>query len=724
MRRHGCGDGRKRHEGFRIRKPREVHCATDVFVGRDGFTTVGAAVAILLSCSLAFFCLWSARTQARAAGIQAACDVAALAAQNEIAEFVLAVRVADATLLSMSLTGLAALGVGTVCCCVPAAAPTGMKLIDAGRSIVAKRDDMAVAEQRALNAAQDGLSLIAQSQAQAVLRENEPELGGEGIGYVELVPADAPDVDVGFSDAMTDAAQDAADAGELIAEAGQAAEDASRDAADARIEAWKNDCGNYPSACMAERAESLSSMTDAENPIALTVDAWSFSDALSRAKSYYEYRVAEERPDSDSVEDQVRSAMRSKFYEYVLGELAEARVIDDGVSVPDIYFPELFSDTDGMRETRLYSEKAYPVSDGVIHAYGACPGIGSAVSGQGSLEELEAGKYTTCLVCQFGADSLGRVASASTSIENGFEHHYREVARAARKYCEAQAKALPLAQEAKNLVEERLDSIVAALEEVGSCRISAYPPGRFGVLTAYAFDASSEDDASSFFEGPSDIGSFAAVSSAIMVEDQAENAISSLLDGAAEEIGPPLSDAGGVVLGIWGSLLEAYGTGVEGLTEGVSEALGGLPLVSASGLGPWAADALESAIESAGLDPVETAPPKPVIANSVHVASKGDGPMAQAILALKEGASNANRIALRRGGPSRKAWRNDFFVEVFRTRSLRRFGRPDDGGGGGRDARDGDAGLRLRQRICFRRGLRGVRHRRPRFGPHAGGRRL
>lgn len=622
--------------GFGGGRFRRASCATDVFVGKDGFTTIGAAVAILLSCSLAFLCLWTARSQARAAGVQAACDTAALAAQNEVAEFVLAVRVADATLLTMSLTGLAALGIGTVCCCVPAAAPAGAKLIDAGKAIVEQRDEVARVEQRALNAAQDGLVLLAQSQAQAVLRENGTEIGGSGVGYVELVPEEAPEVEVGFSDAARDAAQGASEAQGRITEAGEAAEEAAREAADAKIEAWEHDCGAYPSPCMAERAKSLSAISDEDNPIALAVDAWSFSDALSRAKAYYEHRIAEERPASDSVDERVRSAMRLTFYEYALEELGKGRAVDDGISAPDIYFPELFADTDGMRETSLYAERAYPVADGALHAYGECPGIKGVPSGFGSLEELEAGMYATCSVCRFDADALGRVAAASTSIENGFEHHYREVARAARAYCEAQSRALPLIDEAKALVEERLDVIKEALGEVSSQRVEAYPPGRFGVVAAYVFDTATEPDASSFFEGPSDMGSFAAVSSAVMVEDSTENAMSSLLDGAAEGVGPPLSEAGDAVLGIWGSLLDAYGSGVEGMVEGVSGALDGLPLASASGLGEWAAGALEEVIASAGLEPVETAPPKPVIENSMHVASKGEGPLSQAICAMKE----------------------------------------------------------------------------------------
>ena len=639
--------------------PRRVECFTDIFVNRQGFTTVGAAIAILLSCILAFFCLWASRAQSQAAGVQAACDAAALAAENEVAEFVLSVRVADATLLTMSLTGLAALGVGTVCCCVPAAASAGAKFLDAGKAILEKRDDVARAEKKVLDAAQDALPLTAQAQAQAVLQENGAEIDGSGIGYIELVPSDAPEVDVGFSDAAQEAAQDAPQTGAEITDAAQKAEEAAQEAADARIRAWKHDCGNYPSPCMAERASVLSGITTAENPIAHSVDTWSFSDALARAKAYYAHRAAEEAPLSDSVEEQVRSAMRAKFYEYVIEELRSARAVDDGVSPPDIYFPEFFSNTDGMRGTRLYTEKAYPVAGGALHAYAGCPGIEGSVEGTGSLAEFESGAYEKCPVCQFDAATLGKVAAASTSIDNGFEHHYREVARAAKDYCAAQAVALPAAQEVKDFVGESLDVIMEAFEDVAARRVEAYPPGRFGALAAYAFDASSAPADSSFFSAPSAAGSFAAVSSAIMVEDQDENVLSSLLDGVEEDIGPPLTDAGDAVLGIWGTLLDAYGSGVEGLTDGVSNMLDGIPLASASGLGPWASDALMDAIASVGLEPANTSAAKPVVANSSHVAAKGDGPVAQAILALK-GESSSPRTARRDVGLIRRRHRAGF----------------------------------------------------------------
>ncbi len=629
---------------------RRIECMTDVFVDGQGFTTAGSAVAILLACTLAFFCVWSARAQSQAAGVQAVADSMVLAAENEVAEFILTVRVADATLLTMSLTGLAALAVGTVCCCVPAGATVGTKLIEAGKTILSKRDDVARGFDKTLNAAQDALPALAQAQAQVVLQENADAIGGSALGLVELVPSEAPDVKVGTSKAGTEAAE-AADAasGELI-EAAQEAEDAAQEAADAKIRAWEYDCGLSPQACMAERAQSLSSITDAENPIALSVETWSFADALERAQAYYAHRAQDEAPASSSVEEQVRSAMRSKFYEYAIAELAEGRAIDDGTTQPDLYFPELYRNTAQMRETYLYTEKVYPVSGGALHAYEGCPGIDS-VEGSGSLEQLELGTYEECEVCQFDADSLGRVASASTSIGNGFEYYYRKVAELANEYSEAQAKALPAANEVKEQAQGVLDIIMEALDELAGERVEAYPPGRYGALAGISFTDDETEADSSFFAGE-DSGTFAAVSAAILVEDEEENALASLLDGVAEDIGSPLTDAGATVLELWGTLIGAYGSGVEGLTEGIENLLDSIPLVSASGLGTWASETLTGMLESAGLEPSNTASAKPVVANTEHVATRGDGTLSQAILTLK-GESSSETRRIRSPGPRR-----------------------------------------------------------------------
>ena len=141
-----------------------------------------------------------------------------------------------------------------------------------------------------------------------------------------------------------------------------------------------------------------------------------------------------------------------------------------------------------------------------------------------------------------------------------------------------------------------------------------------------------------FFTGP-DLGQFAAISASILVEDENEDALAHLLDDVSEGIGPPLSDGGEVVLALWSGLLSAYGKGAEGMCDCVSDVLDSLPLVSAAGLGDWASSQLMELLNAAGLEPANTAAAKSVTSNTLPVAERGTGPVAEAIRALKGGGS-------------------------------------------------------------------------------------
>lgn len=603
------------------------------FCGQGGFTTVGAACAILVTCALVMGCLWAANSTSRAAGVQSAADAAALAAENEVAEFVIAVRVADATLLTMSLTGLSLVGAGAVCCCFPPAAAAGTRLMDVGKAILQKRDSVAQAEHKALNAAQDALVPAAQLQAQTVIQENAQELGGSAVGYVELVPQDAPEVVVGTYGASQEAVEEIEGGAEDLKQAAEVAEEESKRAAEALKEAWLHDCGAMPDYCMAQRAQTLAGMGAAENPVATSVHTWSFSMAIRRTQAYYRHRLANEAPQGPGTEEAARSALRVEFYTFAVQEMAKAHAHEPAEGVPDINMPLLPRNTSEMRQTTLYTDASYPVAGGALHAWPGCPKAGAA-QGQGSLAQLEAGTYARCEECGFDAAALGKVAAASTSIENGYEYHYRIVAQCAQEYCEAKAAAEPASQQVKQTLGTMLDALKEAFDEAVSCRVEAYPPGRYGTLSAIAFEAGAPPGTSSFFLG-SDLGSFAAVSAAVLAEDEEEDVISSLFDGIAQEVGPPLSDAGSAVLGLWSALLDAYKTGIEGLKSGVEDLLSGIPLVGASGLGTWAAQALGDMLDEVGLAPANIGAAKPVVSNTAVVAAKGEGPIAQSVNAAK-----------------------------------------------------------------------------------------
>lgn len=589
----------------------------DLFRDESGFTTLGAALAILLSCSLLFFGLWTSRSLSRAAGVQAVADSCALAAENEVSEFVLAVRAADATLLTLSLTGISLLGVGTVCCCVPGAQTAGLKFLDAGRAVLDKREDVARAEEAALNAAQKGLVVAAQAQAQMVASENAETIGFDAIAYVELVPFDAPDISCGAGCSAAHAVQVALDESASISEGAQAAEEAAMQANDALREGWLADCGAYPEPCMRERAESLAGMGLAENPMASSVNTWSYSMAIKRAQTYYRLRAEFEAPGNSSVEERARSALRVRFYEYAQKEVDAAYEVEMPNGTIEVSIPILPRNTNEMKATDLYTDSVYPVSGGALHAWEGCPAV-AEIEGLDSISALDSGAYSICETCGFDAASMGSVAAASTSVENGFEHHFRKVAESARDYERAKNEAVRASGEVRGSVGEVLDAIDEAIREAA---------GNLG-----------SEQGGSFFAGP-DLGQFAAISASILIEDENEDVLAHLLDGVSEDIGPPLSDGGEVVLALWSGLLSAYGKGAEGMCDCVSGVLGSLPLVSAAGLGDWASGQLMELLNAAGLEPANTAAAKSVTSNTLPVAERGTGPVAEAICALKGGGS-------------------------------------------------------------------------------------
>ena len=604
----------------------------DLFRDKDGFTTLGAAIAILLSCSLLFFGLWTSRSLSRATGVQAVADSCALAAENEVAEFVLSVRVADAMLLTLSLTGISLLGVGTVCCCVPGAQTVGLKFLDAGRAILSKREEVARAQEAALNSAQRGLVVAAQAQAQLVASENAGAIGLDSIAYVELVPLEAPDVSCGVGSSAAHAVQVALDESTSISEGAQTAEQAAEQAAEALREGWLADCGAYPEPCMRERAESLAGMKSAENPMANSANTWSYSMAIKRAQSYYRLRIVAETPENSSVEEGARSALRMRFYEYAKKEVDEAYEVEMPDGTVKVSVPILPHNTSEMKSTDLYTDAVYPVSGGALHAWEGCPAV-AGVEGLGSISALDAGAYSICEACGFDAASMGKVAAASTSIENGFEHHFRKVAESARDYERVKNEAVQASGEVRNSVGKVLDALDKAVREAAGNRVEAYPPGRYGALAALAGSMGSERG-ESFFAGP-DLGEFAAISAAILVEDGNEDVLANLLDGVADDIGPPLSDGGEIVLALWSGLLSAYGKGSESVRDCVSNVLDSIPLASAAGLGDWASEKLLELLDAAGLAPANTAAAKGVTSNTLPVAEHGTGPVAEAVCALK-----------------------------------------------------------------------------------------
>ncbi len=606
-----------------------------------GFTAAGSAVAVLLACALVFSSIQVYRVQSAAGKTQHVADAAALAAENEVASFVVAVRICDACLLTMTMSGLTVLAVGTACLCAPPAAGIGRQCVDAGRKILDARDAAAEKMVASLNAMQDALPAAAVAQGMSTVALNASE-GVSYAGYVELAPMSAPDVALSGAVSVSEAAdavEGGADALEEQAAQAQEAMDRAREAAE---DAYMHDCGYAPGYCMQERAAALSDISPEDNPVYHSPETWSFSVALSRAQEYYPCRIMEEEPGDGSVEEQVRSALRLHFYEYAYEAVLEGYVIEDAYGVVDMHFPDLPANTESMKETWLYTDRIYPVSDEasglVIHAYARCPGNSGSVAQLGSLAQLDAGEFAECEVCHLTSEAMGSVAAASSSIENGFEYHYRKVAEAAERYLEARAQAQPHLDEAREMAQGLLDVLSEWMRKAASCRIEAYPPGRFGAVTAVMADYSGVASGLPFVASAG-AGSGAAISAAVLVDDGRRNVVEGFSDTVLEAFGIQGVISGHSAIGqVWKALLGFYEGGVEGIDGALREVVGSLPLAGV--LGSWAADALEEALSAAGLKPACTAAPETVLLNTEHVAQRSDGPLAIAVGEVKDAAED------------------------------------------------------------------------------------
>ena len=614
----------------------------DPFRDESGMTTVGMALSLLLTLSLVFSAAQVQRVSSASSEVQSVADAAALAAQNEVAEFMIVVRACDAVVLSMTLTSLAATGLGVAALCTPATAPASEALLKAGRDVARARDGFSEKASAGLNRLQRLLPFMAAANAASVAAANSKSASNY-LALALLMPDEGKEIGVGGAEGVEEA-QDAADRdADGIRRAAEEAERAAEEANEAKRRAFERDCGANPAYCMYERASALASMTGADNPLYRSVDAWSFSVALDRAKAYYPRRLALETPEGPSVEEQARSALRARFYAHAVEEISRGYVREEGDSF-EALFPFLPRNTDEMRATDLYTEVAYPCTvdeEGrtVMHAWPGCPAASGATT-LGSIAEMERGAYPVCGECGFSASAMGKVAAASTSVENGFEHHYRAVAEAAKDYEEAMRDLAPLKAEVKGRAEGLFDEVGKALGNVGGMRIDALPPGSSGVVVLVAntgSQAASAGFASPFVANAGTLGARAAVSAATLLAEPAGEAgdvVSSMLDGLAD--GGAAIGALSLVLDCWSGLLRAYSDGQKALDGAVSSALDGLPLSSASGLGSWAAGALRSAVSAAGLEPANLDALKPVLVNSAHVASSDAGAVAARLMSLKE----------------------------------------------------------------------------------------
>lgn len=621
-----------------------------VLLEEDGFSTLGMAVALLVTLSLVFSTAQVYRVSSASANVQDVADAAVLAAENKVAEFMIAVRVCDAVVLTLSLTCAVSYGLGVVALCVPPLSGLGADLIRLGGEVLKSRDSFAEKAASGLNRLQEALPFLAAASAASVGDANSKgALPSRYCAIAVLVPATGETLDVKPSSALSSAKEIVDANADELKRASEEAEHAAEKANEVKLRAFARDCGDAPAYCMYERAQALSGISSAQNPLFHSVDAWSFSVALDRARAYYAFRLKEEAPSSDSLDEQAGSALRKVFYRFASNELSRGYVRESEDAF-DAYFPDLPRNTQEMRETSLYTDAVFPLggdgSGGVgLHAWEGCPLAGG--SGYGSITQMESGKYATCPYCKLTASSLGKVAAASSSIPNGFEYHYLSVAQAAGEYEKARDALDEASKAAKGQAKEMLGACRDALAEAASVRLHANPPGSKGAISLVVNTQetpASTGFGSSFVADAGSLGVRAAVSGATLLEEEGaegETVITSLLDGFAQDGGGAVG-AARVVLDCWSFLLGAYSGGQQALMDAVKAALDSIPLSSASGLGTWAASKLSNLVSELGLEPANTNALKAVLVNTSLVADADAGAFSARYKSVKSAALSAS----------------------------------------------------------------------------------
>ena len=354
------GNAAKRVDVTRHVRPRAFHEAD------GGFSTVGMVLAMLVTLSLVFSSAQVYRIQSAAADVQNVADAAALAAENQVASFYVVAQTCDAIILSMSLTGIAVAGVGVACMCIPPTAELSVKFIEASQKIFRARDKFSENAAKGLDKVQKLLPFFASAQAFAVAQSND-DVGGSYLGCAVLLPYQGDQIVAPQLEGAEDAMDKIDEEDDQIRQASQEAEDAAEEANEHKWAAYMADCGNDPGYCMYERAGSLAGLSGSSNPYYASVDAWSFSVAIRRAKSYYPRRLAQETISGATVEEQADSVVRQHFYEYAVSEISKGYVHEnEQAGTFDAYFPLLPKNTAECIRTSLWRSmpiRKFPITN-------------------------------------------------------------------------------------------------------------------------------------------------------------------------------------------------------------------------------------------------------------------------------------------------------------------------------------------------------------------------
>ena len=588
-----------------------------------GFTTVTVAVALLLSLTLVFAAASAGWVSSRSSEVQRVADASALAGSNAVAAFTTVSQVLDACTLSLGLAGIIVYGAGLVTSCVPGLTGVGVEMCSVGGRILDARGRFAQSAARGLERLEAALPLlVVANSASCVAASSE-----EGLGYVGCalpLPLTSASDFSAIETEVGDAGMD--DLSAEMREASEEAEEARDRAMEALERGWTADCGSSPYS-LYERAASLAGLSGAENPFYASPETWGFGVPLERARAYYAARLAAERVEGATAEELTDAACRKAFYEYALSEVRSGSWVEHEDGTVDANLPSLPRNADDTRACSLYTEVRWPCTDEggtrTLHAAPGCPGAQGPSSGSASLAQLDSGLVALCPSCQMDVGELGRVAAASTSIDNGFEHHWSIIVDASEDYEAARDDWAAAEARTRELAEEGEEAFSTALDQLGGERPVLCPPGAWGCVAVVARSEGTvvPTELTASFLSSAELPAGAAVSAATLAPDEStaeNNVLASFFDalsGGDSAFGGSLDG----VMELWGSLLVGYGSAYGSLAEVGGDFLDGLDGVMGGTVGAWLKDQLKGVMRDAGLEPVDMRLRKPVLTNTQDV---------------------------------------------------------------------------------------------------------
>ena len=337
----------------------------DLFIEDGAYTTLSSAVVILVVLTLLFSSTAAIWSMSRAGDTQVAADSGALAGANVVSSYHTAATVVDASILSLGLAGFATIGTGLVAILIPGAEVVGSDIIDTGTQIIKTRNKFAKSAAKGLQKIETALPyLVAARAMQAVSAQDTDGVTYTGTALAVPRTSESDFVALEGSEISTDAIKDAS---EDLERAAEELQKASEETAKAKERAWLADCGGSDKgsvgscSCMWERAKSLSDLSGVQNPHYSSSVTWEPQVALDRAKDYYHWRLANEKPQGPSVEMKAESAARKAFYTYASAEVDRAYITENGDRVSS-YIPLLPRNSDEVRATELYTDAVWPTS--------------------------------------------------------------------------------------------------------------------------------------------------------------------------------------------------------------------------------------------------------------------------------------------------------------------------------------------------------------------------